>query len=191
MPQGDLIDEQNVEEQEIFGKTNSSSQKNQEDTARVVNGVVVKESNNKNNSGIKKPNEKYGYVTEKWCLIGLILMIIMNVITLSLFGGLLVFEFQSAGNLNTKGYSNGQFIFRSLIVASFQDCFLYYRVIADFFLIILSLLLIFCPHYPIFDYARNIIFYAGFACATLTFTRLEYLLYLDSCSELKASLLKY
>jgi len=79
----------------------------------------VKESKNKNNTKIKKPNEKYGYVTDKWSLIGLILMIIMNVITLCLFGGLLVFEFQSAGNLNTKGYSNSQFVFRSLIVASF------------------------------------------------------------------------
>jgi len=79
----------------------------------------VKESKNKNSSTIKKQNEKYGYVTDKWTLIGLILMIIMNVITLCLFGALLVFEFQSAGNLNTKGYSNGQFVFRSLITASF------------------------------------------------------------------------
>lgn len=85
-----------------------------------MNGVVVKESKNKSSSAmIKKPNEKYGYVTDKLTLIGCILMIVMNVITLCLFGALLVFEFRSASNLNTNGYSDGQFVFRSLITARF------------------------------------------------------------------------
>jgi len=128
---------------------------------------------------------------DKWTLLGCILMLIMNVITLSLFGALLAFEFLSVANLNTKGYSDAQFVFRSLINASFQDCFLFYRVATDIFLVVLLVLFIFCTHYPFFDYARNIIFYAGFACSTITFTRTENLLYFDSYSELKSSLVKY
>lgn len=47
IPQGDYSVDRSAEGQDLYGKTNNSTNIRQEESARVVNGIVVRESKNK------------------------------------------------------------------------------------------------------------------------------------------------